>query len=872
MRWAFGFSRHAGVHNLCDENRAALFFASAHTGVIYDLNSKKQKLLQGHCNLISCTSASRDRRYIATADRGPESMVVIWDTYSGTPIQTIANPHEGGVAVMDMSSDARYLVTISDGQGPQVLSIWDIKTADQGPIHSAQVCTADDSEASAERQICVRFDQTDVHSIVSNGESLVVFWSWADDKLTYYAPPLSQRDFKQPVGALTKSIFIPNSGRAASVTVDGDALLWSCVDLPEVSSTDRRATKLVKLHSDAVRFMDVVGDMVVTGGADGHVRFFDKEFRVVAWFEDLDAGPVSSISFAHQPKAFAPAEHGKLACPDFVVATENSLVVGCHAAMFDELTAEARRGTLLVQGQDAAVHGLAAHPRLPRFACAGHSGLLQLWDYSEKRMLLLRMFDKLLGQTLAFSPGDGKLLAIGFTNGTIKILDGTTLQEGVTFRECTGCVTHLAFSSDGVFLAAADTDRAVALFRFGAFNEESGTAEWEYLGKYRAHHSLISDLIFSSNDEEGAEPRLFSLGEDRRMVEYDVMHSTVSDGVQLLKTARIEQSAVPTACVWLGAQMGGEPCIAVVNDGYKIRSLLADDMAVKKTTLGPTYGGALTKMLMLPNELGDATTLLPTRHMAYATHEKVIGIAKLPFDGNPNKAMGLIAHPGELTGLAVSWDGKWLLTAGGDDLAVHLWQVEPSAMEVTIRAAGGNGIAPFEAQLDGGKEGDAYQEMVDYFYYAQLRAQGEDSTEPRRITGRVPLTELGNLMRAVGYYPSERELEEIMQEVRMSRAAIEQQDDTIGFEDFLRLYINHRPVLGISKEQIEEALKTLGGAKLGRDELMRMLQVQGEALTPDDLAQCLRALVGVADIEQICPSQVDSKSFAEGVLGFEDYA
>ena len=49
LRWAFGFSREAGVHNLCDENRSALFYASAHTGVIYDLNTKKQRLLQARC-------------------------------------------------------------------------------------------------------------------------------------------------------------------------------------------------------------------------------------------------------------------------------------------------------------------------------------------------------------------------------------------------------------------------------------------------------------------------------------------------------------------------------------------------------------------------------------------------------------------------------------------------------------------------------------------------------------------------------------------------------------------------------------------------------------------------------------------------------
>ena len=280
LQWAFGFSREAGVHNLCDENRSALFYASAHTGVIYDLNSKTQRLLQGHCNQISCTCASLDRRYIATADHGAESMLVLWDSYTASPVRSISAPHEGGVKAMDMSPDARFIVTLSEGEAPQVLSIWDMQSQQEGPVHSAQVGTA---EEPAEVQVCIRFDPLDPHSLISNGESLVVFWELVDGELKYYAPPLGERDFKQQVGALTKSLFIPGTGRAASVTADGDALLWDIVDLPEVSSSDRHATKLVKLHTGPIQYIDTVGDMLVTGAADGHVRFFDFEFRVIAW-------------------------------------------------------------------------------------------------------------------------------------------------------------------------------------------------------------------------------------------------------------------------------------------------------------------------------------------------------------------------------------------------------------------------------------------------------------------------------------------------------------------------------------------------------------------------------------------------------------
>ena len=101
-------------------------------------------------------------------------------------------------------------------------------------------------------------------------------------------------------------------------------MLWETVSGPEDApgSEERRASKVVKLHSGPIHYMVTVGQYLVSGGADGHVRFFDFNFRVVAWFEDLDAGPISSISFAYQPSALK-ATGVDLACPDFILGTTN---------------------------------------------------------------------------------------------------------------------------------------------------------------------------------------------------------------------------------------------------------------------------------------------------------------------------------------------------------------------------------------------------------------------------------------------------------------------------------------------------------------------------------------------------------------------
>ena len=305
--------------------------------------------------------------------------------------------------------------------------------------------------------------------------------------------------------------------------------------------------------------------------------------------------------------------------------------------------------------------------------------------------------------------------------------------------------------------------------------------EWIFIGKYRGHYRPITGLQFGESSDGSA--RLFSTGEDRSLVEYDLARSSVQGGVQLRNTAKTEQSATPTGCLFLPPRVqGGEAAIVTANDQYKIRVVAPGPKSVQRTIVGPTYGGPITKMVLLNKEDGLSDEL---RYAAYSCHDKVIGLMQLPLDGNPSKTMGLIAHPAEVTDLAATWDGKWLISAGGDDKSIHLWKVEGGALSAAA-AKGGVGIEPFVAQLDGGAEGSFYQEVVDYFYYAQLRAQGEDTTDPRLITGLVPITELGNLMRSLGFYPSARDIDDMMAEAKfVAHASGREAIDAFTFDEFL---------------------------------------------------------------------------------------
>mmetsp|Transcript_13142 Transcript_13142/g.20433 ORF Transcript_13142/g.20433 Transcript_13142/m.20433 type:complete len:242 (-) Transcript_13142:312-1037(-) len=223
----------------------------------------------------------------------------------------------------------------------------------------------------------------------------------------------------------------------------------------------------------------------------------------------------------------------------------------------------------------------------------------------------------------------------------------------------------------------------------------------------------------------------------------------------------------------------------------------------RKTCLGPTYGGEIIKMkeLSVPNQ--------EEKYLIYSTQTKVIGLIKMPLDGNPNKTMGLIAHPNEIADFCASSDGRYLFTCGGDDLSVKMWSIDVSPIEQAIQL-GGQGIEPFINLIEGGRDGHIFQDMKDFFYYSMIRSKVENTTKTRKLNGTVPLDELPNLMRAMGYYPTDQEVKNMKDEVQFS--VYSDQGDTttsVDMDTFIRLFVNHRPVYGIGKNNIEDAFKAL---------------------------------------------------------------
>uniref|UniRef100_A0A8C3BSS4 Cilia and flagella associated protein 251 n=1 Tax=Cairina moschata TaxID=8855 RepID=A0A8C3BSS4_CAIMO len=220
-----------------------------------------------------------------------------------------------------------------------------------------------------------------------------------------------------------------------------------------------------------------------------------------------------------------------------------------------------------------------------------------------------------------------------------------------------------------------------------------------------------------------------------------------------------------------------------------------------------------------------------------------------------------------------------------------LFSARASALEAAA-SLGGEDLVPFYSLLEGGREGEFFRELEDYFYYVQLRSQGIDALETRQVSTHIPLEEIPSVMRAMGFYPSEEEIEEMINEVKFSEYVdTGEQVTKINLGDFIKLYINHRPAFGLSMKAIRRAFQVLGydnenGDKvIDRGDLLLLLQCRGEHMTEDELAQCLAALLGrhsaggrfdldtcdpsgaAALTEEEIPEEITAKRFTADILG-----
>ncbi|XP_056360609.1 cilia- and flagella-associated protein 251 [Oenanthe melanoleuca] len=876
LSWVFGYNSSLAVHSLMDGEELVLLYVSSHTVVIHDIPRNRQFHLQGHTNVISCLCVSEDKRWVATADQGPDALIIVWDSYSGVPVCTIFETQaEEGICAIAISQDAKYLVTISAAT-VQKVCVW------RWTLPTEKIICSTELKPEFGYQDYVVFNPQNPHEFVSNSKTQVIFYLWDDSGLQYGTPFLSNQTFKCLVGQFSQSVFHFNNTQALTGTSAGKLVVWDMDNprtLPEELPAKPHgitATKVVSMQKESLTVLQVLESCIVTGDVGGQVKFYDGQLRLLNIYSHDKVGPIRSISFStvlRDPPSAPPGSSQPFLTRNFILSTSDAtmLHVATDSTNFERIMEEAKK----------AVNAIACHPQEPLVAVGSHCGLLKVWEYRQTKYLVSRIFTEAGIQCLSYDP-EGHLLAAGFTDGSVYILDAISLQSICKeFQFSQGPVTHISFSHDSKYLATADESYSVTVYRRVV---ENRSRRWEHLAGLDSHYKPIRSILFGVHPDRN-EPRLLSLGEDRQLVEYD-LKSSIKDCLVVTHRDRLEQDAVPLCLTWY-PQLSTESFFLTANSCYKMKLYNTTTKMCRKTLLGPTYGSPLEKIQILPR----TSSADPQQHyLVYITKDKV-GLQMLPVDGNPHRSSAFICHPDGVSDFAISHDGRYIFTAGGKERTFMKWKVNLHALDA-VAFLGGEDMIPFYSLLDGGREGKFFRELEDYFYYIQLCSQGIITLERRQVSTHIPLEEIPSVMRAIGFYPSEEEIEEMINEVKFSKYADTREEVTeINLEDFIKLYINHRPALGLSMKTIQQAFQVLGydnkkGDKvIDRGDFLLLLQRRGEQMTEDELAECLTTLLGsrtrkgeseldtcdvtgaAALTEEEIPAEITAEIFVRDILG-----
>ncbi|NXX44238.1 CF251 protein, partial [Tricholaema leucomelas] len=882
LSWVLGYNSSLAVHSLMDGEDQVLLYISSHTAVIYDILKNRQHHLQGHTNVISCLCVSEDRRWVATADRGPDALIVVWDSFSGIPVRTIFESHpKDGVSAIAISQDTKYLATISAG-AVQTVCVWEWTSPMEKPVCSTEL------KPEFGYQDYVIFNPQNPCEFVSNSKTQVIFYLWvsrdAGSLMHGFITPL--QTFHSVVGHFSQSAFHVNSSQALTGTSAGKLVVWDTAGpskQPWAGPHRVRATNLVPMQEDSITVLQVFESCIVTGDVKGQVKFYNGQLQLLNCYSHSEVGPIQSISFSKtspdaSPTCFASSSSDSSNSVSLAL-NRNFILSTSDATVFHVATDRTKLERVMEEAKEA-VNAITCHPRRACVAVGSRCGLLRLWDYQQNKYLISRIFTGGGIQCLSYDP-EGYFLAAGCTDGSVYILDAISLLSSCKeLKFSHGPVTHISFSHDSEYLATSDEKYSVIVYKRVLQN---GSGCWEHLAGLHSHYKPIRSILFGIQLDSN-EPRLLSLGEDRQLVEYDLKSSN-KDHLVVLHRDRVEQVAVPLCLAWY-PQLSTESFILTANDCYKLKLYNTTTKMCRKTLLGPTLGSPLEKIQILP----ATNAAEPQKHyLAYITKDKV-GLQILPVDGNPHKSSAFVCHPDGVSDLATSFDGRYIFTAGGNDCTVMKWEVNVNALDAAA-SLGGEDLIPFYNLLDGGREGEFFKELEDYFYYTQLHNHGVDTLETREVSTHIPLEEIPFVMRAMGFYPSEQKIEEMINEVKFSKYVdTGEQVTKINLEDFIKLYVNHRPAFGLSMTEIQRAFQVLGydnengDRVIDRRNLLLLLQHRGEHMTADELAQCLTTLLGrcpggegseldaydpsgaAALIEQEIPAEITAEIFAADIL------
>ena len=118
-----------------------------------------------------------------------------------------------------------------------------------------------------------------------------------------------------------------------------------------------------------------------------------------------------------------------------------------------------------------------------------------------------------------------------------------------------------------------------------------------------------------------------------------------------------------------------------------------------------------------------------------------------------------LANPRGIDDLLLSSTGKYCFTFSKEDDCFTQWHIDPLLLEDGLAVDKISQTEDFLSSVPGNIDSKLYKDMKDLFSYVQIE-KGAKS-----LSNTIPIEDIVTLCRALGYFPTEKENEDMMNEV-----------------------------------------------------------------------------------------------------------
>jgi WD40 repeat protein/serine/threonine protein kinase len=407
------------------------------------------------------------------------------------------------------------------------------------------------------------------------------------------------------------------------------------------------------------------GAKLALGGTNPQVEVRDVRTGAVCWSNHEPNLPQAmSIAFSPDGRTLA-AGFGKY-------SQQEAFQVKIYHA-------ETGREAVAFPGPNGGVNHLAFHPDGRRLAVAG-SQVVEVWDVGAPKRV-----HELPGHTkwiygVAYSP-DGKWLATGGWDRTIKLRDATSGEEKLTIFAHNGFVLDLAFSPDSRALVSTSEDRSVRLWEV-----PSG----RLIGVLHGHADFVQAVAFAPDGRELASGGLEgTLKVWNRRSSFPVVFAGHTglvgrvwyrrDGRRVLTAPLAHAVAGETTKGWDPSTGKVDPALTGIDsgklgDGYLPPTVFPPDWSPPPAVTSPD--GQLIVRIP-PGDRGGRPAA--DRSKDYASNSIEVLDAKSGLVLHT-----LIGHTADVVGFAFSPDSRRLATASFDR-TIKLWDTATGREVCTLR-------------------------------------------------------------------------------------------------------------------------------------------------------------------------------------------